>query len=133
MNDKLMLNLWERLNHIYGHKFSSAYGESAFNDNGLTEPARTWASGLLGVTGEQIANGLRECVNCGESWPPTLPEFVRICKGKSLNGFGLDYIPEYHRQIKQPERLLSSDARNEHRKKIGKEGVKGLRDAIRVK
>ncbi len=126
-----MTNLWERLTHIYGHKFASAYGESAIDEHGLTEAAKTWASGLRGISGDQIANGLRECVDCGESWPPTLPEFVATCKGKTINGFGLDYVPEYHREVtRNPERLLSSDERDKHRKEIGKKGMAGLKDIL---
>ena len=129
--NRTIINLWERLNHIYGHKFSSTYGESAIEGNNLSDPARTWASGLRGVTGEQIADGLRECINCGESWPPALPEFVKMCKGSAINEFGLDYIPEYHREtIRRPDRILSSDARDEHRKEIGTAGVAGLKAAL---
>jgi hypothetical protein len=129
-----MLNLWERLNHIYGHKFSSTYGESAFNEDGLTEAAKTWASGLRGLTGDQVANGLRECVDCGEAWPPTLPEFVKMCKGSAINRFGLDYIPEYHREepIVDESRLLSSDQREAAREK-GKEELQRMKDILKGK
>jgi len=124
----MISNLWERLTHIYGHKFASAYGETAFVDAVITETAKTWASGLRGLAGEQIANGLRECINCGESWPPTLPEFVKMCKGKRVNEFGLDYIPECYRETKR-ERLLESDEnKEEHRKafSIGMGNIKAI-------
>ena len=125
-----MTNLWERLTHIYGHKFASAYGESATDGNELTEAAKTWASGLRGVTGEQIASGLRECVNCGESWPPTLPEFVAMCKGKQVNEFGLDYVPECYRETKR-ERLLESDENKEKRKAAHGKGMQDLKDILK--
>jgi hypothetical protein len=130
-----MSNLWERLGYIYGHKFSATYGESATNENNeLTEAARTWATGLRELTGEQIASGLHECVNCGEAWPPTLPEFVAMCKGKQTNEFGLDYVPEYHREtIRNPERLLSSDARDKHRKEVAAKGMADIRAAMKNK
>ncbi len=133
MSNKLILNLWERLNHIYGHKFHSAYGESAFDENGLTDTARTWATGLRGLTGDDIAKGLHECIACGESWPPTLPEFVKMCKGKQTNDFGLDYTPEYHREYNRvsPENRLSSDERDEHRKEVSKKGMADIRAAMK--
>ena len=128
-----MTNLWERMTHIYGHKFASAYGESAIEGNNLTEAARTWSSGLRGLTGEQIANGLRECINCGASWPPTLPEFVKMCKGEGENEFGLNYIPEYHREVNRvrPENRLSSTERDAHRKEIGAKGMADLKSALK--
>ena len=127
-----MTNLWERMGYIYGHKFSATYGESAVNEsNNLTEAAKTWATGLRELTGEQIAKGLHECVNCGESWPPTLPEFVAMCKGIKKNGFGLDYVPECYRQEKRPERILSSDARDEHRKEVAEKGMAAIRAAMK--
>ena len=129
-----MSNLWERLGHIYGHKFTSTYGETAYDNCELTEAAKTWASGLRGLTGEQIANGLRECVDCGEAWPPTLPEFVKMCKGSSLNGFGLDYVPECYREapIVDESRLLSSDQREAAREK-GKEELQRMKDILKGK
>ena len=129
LSNKIMTNLWERLTHIYGHKFASAYGESAINGNNLTEAARTWSSGLRGLTGEHIANGLRECIACGESWPPTLPEFVKMCKGETLNGFGLTYTPECYRERKR-ERLLESDENKEAHENAYQSGMSGLKDIL---
>lgn len=119
------------MGYIFGHKFSATYGESAVNtDNSLTEAARTWASGLRGLTGEQIANGLRECVDCGESWPPTLPEFVSMCKGKSINEFGLDYVPECYREKKR-ERLIESDENKEAHRKAYSVGMGNIKDILK--
>ena len=125
-----MTNLWERLTHIYGHKFASAYGETATEGNNLTEAARTWSSGLRGLTGEQIASGLRECINCGASWPPTLPEFVKMCKGESENEFGLNYVPEYHRKEYRRDRLIESDENKEKHKAAYEEGMSGIKDIL---
>lgn len=87
------------------------HGEAAYQDNHLTEAAKTWASGMSGLTGEQVADGLRECVDCGEAWPPGLPEFVAMCRGKAKNGFGLDYVPECYRDKPEIKALpiLKSD------------------------
>lgn len=126
-----MSNLWERMGHIFGHKFTSAYGEMAYDGNNLTEAARTWSSGLRGLTGEQIANGLRECINCGASWPPTLPEFVKMCKGEGENEFGLNYIPEYHRTEHRRERLIESDENKEAHRAAHSVGMTDLRNVLK--
>jgi len=90
---RLMVNLCERMTHIYGHKFTAWWGESAVNSAGeLTDVAQTWMSGLRGISGEQIANGLRACVGSGEVWPPTLPEFRAMCLPEKRDPIHRDYI-----------------------------------------
>lgn len=118
------------MNHIYGHKFGSTYGESAINGDSLSEAARTWSVGLRDVTGEQIAKGLHACISCGEPWPPALPEFVAMCKGKGINGFGLDYVPECYRETKR-ERLLESDENKEKHRAAYSVGMGGLKDILK--
>jgi hypothetical protein len=56
---------------IYGHKWSSAHGDSDVNG--------TWASALGDLTPEQIGNGLHACVIGGYEWPPTLVKFRKLC------------------------------------------------------
>lgn len=59
---------------IYGHRWTSAYGDcegSAF---------RTWQDGLADVAPAYVAHALRQCVQRGDEWPPTLPEFRALCQ-----------------------------------------------------
>jgi hypothetical protein len=75
-----MNELWRRMTAIYGHKWSSQYGDCDADD--------TWAKGLADITPEQLGHGLRECLKVGsdrkrtgdEDWPPTLGEFRAYCK-----------------------------------------------------
>ncbi len=62
---------------IYGHRWTSAYGD----DSGPDGAAGTWAKGLAGVTMKQVADGLKACVVSSDPWPPTLPEFRAMCLG----------------------------------------------------
>lgn len=62
---------------IYGHRWTSAFGETA-DDAGAGE---TWAKGLAGITPEQLRDGLLACVVSADPWPPTLPEFRARCLG----------------------------------------------------
>lgn len=134
-----MANLWERLTHLYGHKFTSTFGEAAVKDGKLTGAAQTWASGMRGLTGEQIAQGLRACFDRAEAlppgkedWPPTAPEFVAMCKGPKQNGLGLDYLPEYYRPREtRPERLLEpSDELKQARRDAAAKGIQAMREKI---
>lgn len=69
-SERVMTRLWLRMTKIYGHRWTAGFGES---DDG------TWAKGLRGMSPEQIAFGLSRCVERGDSWPPTLPEFRALC------------------------------------------------------
>lgn len=67
--------LWGRLTAIYGHRWTSAYGE---NPAGLG--GDTWAAGLFGITPQELATGLEACAfTRADPWPPTLPEFRCLC------------------------------------------------------
>lgn len=62
---------------IYGHRWTSAYGDSTEADGA----AGTWAKGLAGVTPSQLADALKACITSSDPWPPTLPEFRAMCLG----------------------------------------------------
>ena len=49
-----MRTLWVRMAEIYGHRWTSSYGDS---ESGA---ARTWAKGLAGVSPAQLAAGLAD-------------------------------------------------------------------------
>lgn len=69
--------LWVRMAEIYGHRWTSAYGDDSSADG----PAGTWAKGLAGITPAQVAAGLNACIASSDPWPPTLPEFRAKCLG----------------------------------------------------
>lgn len=126
-----MVNLWERLSHICGHRFTSTYGESAVLDGELTAAAQTWATGIRGVTGAQIAKGLHVICGQPDEWP-TLQTFLAACTGRRAgkNEYGLDHVPEYYRPqpIRDKAKLLSSDERDARRAKA-KEKLDQLRQS----
>jgi hypothetical protein len=62
---------------IYGHRWTSAYGENPGPDG----PAGTWAKGLAGIGTAQVAAGLEACLASSDPWPPTLPQFRAMCLG----------------------------------------------------
>ena len=61
---------------IYGHRWVSSYGDDPSGSTG-----QTWAKGLAGLTGQQLAAGIAACIASAMDWPPTLPEFRRMCLG----------------------------------------------------
>ena len=76
--------LWLRMAKIYGHKWTSSYGES---DDG------TWLAGLYDVTADQVRYGLEQLRTDGERiWPPTLPEFRALCLPEKAPYYHKDYV-----------------------------------------
>lgn len=65
-----MHRLWERMAEIYGHRWTSAFGDT---------PTATWSAGLAEFTPRQIGNGLANCLAKRLEWPPTLTEFCLLC------------------------------------------------------
>ncbi len=70
-SSSLMAKLWERMIEMYGHKFTSSYGEV---------PSETWSRALSGATSHDLAEGVKACFKREDSWPPSLPEFVEMCR-----------------------------------------------------
>lgn len=68
--------LWLRMAEIYGHRWTSAYGE-----NPEAGAGGTWAKGLAGLSPSQLADGLSASIISADPWPPTLPEFRARCVG----------------------------------------------------
>lgn len=68
------------MTQTYGHKWTSNFGDAPKADH-------AWAKILGGLSGQQIANGLRRMIevaasNAGtgkESWPPDATEFRAMC------------------------------------------------------
>jgi len=71
-----MRTLWIRMAEIYGHRWTSAYG-----DDPNKGAALTWAKGLEHIAPAQLAHGLTTAITSADGWPPTLPEFRSMCLG----------------------------------------------------
>ena len=77
-----MIRFWQRMAAIYGHKWTSSFGDSPFNDQGvLTIAGDTWQRGLTGIPEPAIAAGLQAALTSADGWPPTLPAFRALCYG----------------------------------------------------
>lgn len=77
-----MRRFWARMAAIYGHRWTSAFGERCDDDSGaLTIPGDTWQRGLSGIGEHRIGAGLNACVISADPWPPSLPAFRGMCMG----------------------------------------------------
>jgi hypothetical protein len=64
-----------------------------------------WTHALGDLSAEQIRYGLSRLESAHPKYPPTLFEFRNLCRKRGVNEFGLDYVPQYHRETRH-ERLL---------------------------
>ena len=75
-----MTLLWERMAALYPTLWVRDLGASPIDGSGsLTVPGDTWAKGLSGLTGEQLAAGLRTCATRGGDFPPSVATFRSYC------------------------------------------------------
>lgn len=89
--------IWERMTAIYAAKWTSAMGITPHDEHGaLTVGADTWERALRDFTGIQIAAGLSACLNRGDSWPPSLPEFRLMC-------LQVPTLPQVRRELREDQ------------------------------
>jgi hypothetical protein len=62
--------LWKRMTEIYGHKWVSSYG---------TEPNKPWSEYINNTSDIKLKHGLNLILENGYDWPPSLPEFIKLC------------------------------------------------------
>lgn len=68
--------IFTRMAGMYGARFLDLW-----KDVDLDVVKRTWAEGLAGFSGEEVARGLEACKQRAK-FPPTLPEFVVMCRSQ---------------------------------------------------
>ena len=67
---------------VYGYKWDSQYGAVSDDSGNLTSAAKTWAEGLSIVSLDEISAGFGKMVRTGDPWPPSLPEFIEMCRAE---------------------------------------------------
>lgn len=69
-------------------RFTAMYGTqkvmSMWSDADLDMVKDTWASAIGRYSVPSIAVAVSELLNSGREWPPTLPEFVELCRRGAL-------------------------------------------------
>lgn len=68
--------VWLHMAALYGHTWTSAYGDSSRGPAGAQ-----WAKTLAGMTRAQIEAGIDACRAEGAEWPPSAPRFRAMCLG----------------------------------------------------
>ena len=76
--DQWVERLFSRFEAMYGARFADAW-----KGCDLRNVKDIWAETLGAMSREELAAGVAGCM--GKDWPPTLPEFVKLCKAANPN------------------------------------------------
>lgn len=113
---EVMARLWTRMAGIYGHKWTSAYGET---------PDQGWELALRGITPNQIATGITKCIIGGEAWPPSAPEFRAMCESVQI-GTGWEHARIAAAERQKPALVKLPPTREERDAIADRYNLKGL-------
>ena len=69
----VMRLLWKRMRESFGQSWVREYGDV----NG--EAIHTWMGGLAQFSEQQIARGVKSAMEWTDTFPPTLPQFKKMC------------------------------------------------------
>jgi hypothetical protein len=99
-----MAILWERMTAMYPGLWVRDLGPTPVGEDGkLTMQADTWAKALAGLTGQQLAEGLRGCAARPGDFPPSVGSFRCMC-------LGIPSLPAVRRELANPAGGRSSFA-----------------------
>jgi hypothetical protein len=79
------------MTYIYGDKWIGISGTSVDDNDELTPKALSWQKWLSGINNQQIKNAFKLLVLEGHEWPPTLPEFRKLCLSRNFEGIPTVY------------------------------------------
>lgn len=82
-----------------------------------------WAYAIEGLTGDQVANGVRNLARRNSEFPPNAGQFRELC---------LTDMEWEHRRLKYFELALEDETAKERRRLEGIEAIKKLRDATEL-
>jgi hypothetical protein len=94
-SERVATVFWTRMASLYGHKWASQYGSS---------PDELWTKALTALGSDAIRRGLEACVVSGDAWPPSLPEFMGMCKPpKRENAAAYRWVPQLPAPVSSKE------------------------------
>lgn len=102
------------MGEIYGHQWASQQGD---------EPNETWCMGLVDLSPQQFAHGLRELLKRTDKWPPNLVEFRQLA-----TGFDPQAWERRAHRIIDTSHLIEDTTAKERRAAEGLERIRQLRE-----
>lgn len=71
ISDQEIKEVWKRMGSMYGHKWTTNYGEKI-------DPL--WARAMKAIPLNRLQIALARCGHRDDAWPPSLPEFIELTK-----------------------------------------------------
>lgn len=84
------------MSSMFGHKWVSSFGE---------QPDPIQARALSGLTWGQMARGLALLNERGDEWPPSLPEFGKLCRNGEVEGDSRASRMPASRSLPEPDHI----------------------------
>lgn len=112
------IRVWDRMQEMFGSSWSSQYGDA---------PSRTWTQALSHMTDEQIVRGLQRIALGGEKFPPTLPQFIAVCRGED----GGECRTNSAAYVQLPHNPPETDEHKAARKARGREQMERVKAALK--
>ena len=92
--------LWQQFADLFPHRWTPVLGVWAPDNPAVN----TWRSTLKGLTPKQLARGIERVRLSGATFPPSAPEFRRLCLGD---------IPDEHAAYLEAVRAVPNWSRHE--------------------
>ena len=76
--------IFKRFQNIYAHKYLSAFGDAT--EIKMVKKEWYYSDAFKSLSQAQVELGINKCIDGttvnekGESWPPNLPEFIKLCQ-----------------------------------------------------
>ena len=117
----LVETVWQLMGSMYGHRWTSSFGDSV-------DPDRVWAATLAGLNEAQVRYGMRQCVAQGHEWPPSAPEFRKLCTGTSDVSWEHKRVEAADRE--RASRTLTHQPSADERKRIARQHMDQIRRTL---
>lgn len=117
----LVESVWQLMGSMYGHRWTSSFGDSV-------DPDRVWAATLAGLDEAQVRHGMRQCVAQGHEWPPSAPEFRKLCTGTSDVSWEHKRVEAADRE--RAARTLTHQPSPDERKRIARQHMDQIRRTL---
>ena len=97
-NGKRVSAFWTRMTELYGHRWTSAQGET---------PNPTWSKAISGLSNDELRKGLNACLTSTNAWPPSLPEFLAMIRDRRENAAMYRNAPQLPAPVSSAETARS--------------------------
>lgn len=100
---KTAAKFWLRMTEIYGLKWTSTAGET---------PTELWSTAVTALSGDEVRRGLHACLSSGDAWPPSLPQFLSMCRPpRRENAAAYRWQPQLPAPVSEPEKARAELAK----------------------